>query len=100
MVLGVGSAHICFGYTIREIPKWRGVTAPRFWYHGGVTLAKWSLDKLDEGKYAKLQSKVSVQRNEIARLTMLVEKLMAQRDQLTKDLQWMRGEKNDTRSKS
>jgi hypothetical protein len=71
-----------------------------YWYHGGVTLAKWSLDKLDEGKYAKLQSKVSVQRNEIARLTILVEKLMAQRDQLTKDLQWMRGEKNDTRSKS
>jgi hypothetical protein len=25
---------------------------------------------------------------------------MAQREQLTKDLQWMRGEKNDTRSKS
>ena len=41
----------------------------------------------------KLQSKVSVQRNEIARLTQLVEKLMEQRDQLTKDLQWMRGEK-------
>ncbi len=32
-------------------------------------MAKWSLDKLDEGKYAKLQSKVAVQRNEIARLT-------------------------------
>ena len=30
-----------------------------YWHHGGVTLAKWSLDKLDEGKYAKLQSKVS-----------------------------------------
>ena len=71
-----------------------------YWYHGGVTLAKWSLDKLSADKYARLQSKVSVQRNEIARLTILVEKLMAQRDQLTKDLQWMRGEKNDTRSKS
>lgn len=63
-------------------------------------MAKWSLDKLDENKYAKLQSKVAVQRNEIARLTQVVDKLMAQRDQLTKDLQWMRGEKNDTRSKS
>jgi len=41
----------------------------------------------------KLQSKNAVQRNEIARLTQLVEKLMDQRDQLTKDLQWMRGEK-------
>jgi uncharacterized coiled-coil protein SlyX len=41
---------------------------------------------------AKLQSKVALQRNEIARLTQLVEKLMAQRDQLHKDLQWMRGE--------
>lgn len=63
-------------------------------------MAKWSLDKLDENKYAKLQSKVAVQRNEIARLTQVVDKLMAQREQLTKDLQWMRGEKNDTRSKS
>jgi|TARA_R110000868_G_scaffold90097_1_gene250349 hypothetical protein len=41
----------------------------------------------------KLQSKNATQRNEIARLTQLVEKLMAQRDQMTKDLQWMRGEK-------
>ena len=41
----------------------------------------------------KLQSKVAVQRNEIARLTQLVQKLMEQRDQLTKDLKWMRGEK-------
>jgi len=41
----------------------------------------------------KLQSKNATQRNEISRLTQLVEKLMDQRDQLTKDLQWMRGEK-------
>jgi RNase P protein component len=41
----------------------------------------------------KLQSKNAVQRNEIARLTQLVEKLMKQRDELTKDLKWMRGEK-------
>jgi len=41
----------------------------------------------------KLQSKIAVQRNEIARLTQLVQKLMEQRDQLTKDLKWMRGEK-------
>ena len=42
---------------------------------------------------SKLQSKIAVQRNEIARLTQLVQKLMEQRDQLTKDLKWMRGEK-------
>ena len=41
----------------------------------------------------KLQSKIAIQRNEIARLTQLVQKLMEQRDQLTKDLKWMRGEK-------
>lgn len=58
----------------------------------GATMAKWSLDKLDLEKYTKLQSKVAVQRNEIARLTQVVENLMTQRDQLTKDLQWMRGE--------
>lgn len=63
-------------------------------------MAKWSLDKLDESKYARLQSKVAVQRNEIARLTQVVDNLMSQREQLTKDLQWMRGEKNDTRSES
>lgn len=42
----------------------------------------------------KLQSKNAVQRNEIARLTQLVEKLMKQRDELTKDLKWMRGRNN------
>ena len=41
----------------------------------------------------KLQSKIALQRNDIARLTQLVQKLMEQRDQLTKDLKWMRGEK-------
>ena len=41
----------------------------------------------------KLQSKIAIQKNEIARLTQLVQKLMEQRDQLTKDLKWMRGEK-------
>ena len=55
-------------------------------------MAKWEIDKLDLEKYAKLQSKVAVQRNEIARLAQVVENLMVQRDQLTKDLQWMRGE--------
>ena len=39
-----------------------------------------------------LQSKVAVQRNEIARLTQLVEKLMQQRNDLLKDIKWMRGE--------
>ena len=72
----------------------RGVTAPRsgVLVSRGATMAKWKIDKLDLEKYAKLQSKVAVQRNEIARLTQVVENLMVQRDQLTKDLQWMRGE--------
>ena len=55
-------------------------------------MAKWKIDKLDLEKYAKLQRKVAIQRNEIASLTQVVENLMVQRDQLTKDLQWMRGE--------
>ena len=72
----------------------RGVTAPRLGVlvSRGATMAKWKIDKLDLEKYAKLQSKVAVQRNEIARLAQVVENLMVQRDQLTKDLQWMRGE--------
>ena len=45
----------------------RGVTAPRsgVLVSRGATMAKWKIDKLDLEKYAKLQSKVAVQRNEI-----------------------------------
>lgn len=39
-----------------------------------------------------LQSKVAVQRNEIARLTQVVEKLMEDKRKLIEDIKWMRGE--------
>jgi hypothetical protein len=42
---------------------------------------------------AVMASKIEKQRNEIARLTRLVGKLMTQRNELTKTVQWMRGEK-------
>lgn len=40
-----------------------------------------------------MQSKLSVQRNEIARLQQLVERLMKDKAELLRDLKWMRGEK-------
>ena len=42
---------------------------------------------------AKLRSKAAKQRNEIARLTKLVEELQDANKKLTADLKWMRGEK-------
>jgi len=39
------------------------------------------------------QSKIAVQRNEIARLTQKLEALTKDKAALTKDLKWMRGEK-------
>lgn len=39
-----------------------------------------------------LQSKVATQRNEIARLTQVVEKLMEDKRKLVADIKWMRGE--------
>ena len=42
--------------------------------------------------YSALQSKAATQRNEIARLTQLVESLRANNKKLTSDLKWMRGE--------
>jgi len=42
--------------------------------------------------YSALQSKAATQRNEIARLTQLVEGLRASNKKLTSDLKWMRGE--------
>ncbi len=42
---------------------------------------------------AKLQSKIATQRNEIARLTQKLEAATKEKAALTKDIQWMRGEK-------
>ncbi len=42
---------------------------------------------------AKLQSKIATQRNEIARLTQKLEAATIEKAALTKDIQWMRGEK-------
>jgi len=39
------------------------------------------------------QSKIATQRNEIARLTQKLEELTKEKAALTKDVQWMRGEK-------
>jgi len=40
-----------------------------------------------------LQSKVAVQKNEIARLQQVVDRLMRDKAELLRDLKWMRGEK-------
>ena len=40
----------------------------------------------------KLRSKLAKQRNEIARLTQLNEKLQAEKAKLLADLKWMKGE--------
>ena len=45
---------------------------------------------------AKLQSKIATQRNEIARLTQKLEELTKEKAALTKDIQWMRGEEDET----
>ena len=42
---------------------------------------------------AQVQAKMAMQRNEIARLTQLVAKLMKHRDLLTDELKWIRGQK-------
>jgi hypothetical protein len=39
------------------------------------------------------QSKIATQRNEIARLTQKLEAATKEKAELTKDIQWMRGEK-------
>jgi predicted nuclease with TOPRIM domain len=42
------------------------------------------------------QSKIATQRNEIARLTQKLEELTKEKAALTKDIQWMRGEEDET----
>ena len=43
-------------------------------------------------QYDKLQAKAAKQRNEVARLTQLVEKLREDNRKLLSDIKWMRGE--------
>ncbi len=43
----------------------------------------------------QLRSKIQKQRNEIARLTQKLEAANREKAALTKDIQWMRGEKRD-----
>lgn len=64
----------------------------------GVTLAKWNLNNMDANKISRLQSKLALQRNEIARLNKVVESLMRDNKSILKDLKWIRGEKDDTGS--
>jgi len=61
-------------------------------------LAKWNLDNMDANKISRLQSKLALQRNEIARLNKVVESLMRDNKSILKDLKWIRGEKDDTGS--
>lgn len=61
-------------------------------------MAKWNLDNMDANKISRLQSKLALQRNEIARLNKVVESLMRDNKSILKDLKWIRGEKDDTGS--
>lgn len=54
--------------------------------------AKQKLDSIVR-KYAALQSKAAQQRNEVGRLTKLVEELREDNKKLLADIKWMRGEK-------
>ena len=51
-----------------------------------------SLDSLNR-RYAAAQSKLAVQRNEIARLTQSLEAVTKQKLELLDELKWLRGEK-------
>ena len=64
----------------------------------GVTLAKWNLNNMDANKISRLQSRLALQRNEIARLNKVVESLMRDNKSILKDLKRIRGEKDDTGS--
>lgn len=54
--------------------------------------ARRSLDSLNR-KYAAAQSKLAVQRNEIARLTQSLENVTKQKMDLLDELKWLKGEK-------
>ena len=55
-------------------------------------MAKWEID----AKMGNLQSKIAVQRSEIARLTQALEVATKEKAALLADIKWMRGE-NETR---
>ena len=61
-------------------------------------MAKWNLDNMDANKISRLQSKLALQRNEIARLNKVVESLKRDNKSILKDLKRIRGEKDDTGS--
>ena len=44
---------------------------------------------------AKLQSKIAIQRSEIARLTQKLERLTKEKSELLRDIKWMRGERDE-----
>jgi len=44
---------------------------------------------------AKLQSKIAIQRTEIARLTQKLERLTKEKAELLRDIKWMRGERDE-----
>lgn len=47
----------------------------------------------DKEKIAYIEKKLDKQRNEIARLTQLVDKLTREKKELLSDLKWIRGER-------
>ena len=47
----------------------------------------------DKEKIAYIEKKLDKQRNEIARLTQLVDKLNREKKELLSDLKWIRGER-------
>jgi hypothetical protein len=62
----------------------------------------WSAAQSNEGKRVSqkednlvnnLKSKISIQRNEIARLTQKLERLTKEKSELLTDIKWLRGEK-------
>lgn len=64
-------------------------------------MAKWTLDKAAEQKYAEiltLKSKNSKQRAEIARLTVALERVTKEKLSLLTDMKWMRGENDKSPS--
>jgi len=54
----------------------------------------WSENVMNK-ENAKLQSKIAIQRTEIARLTQKLERLTKEKSELLRDIKWMRGERNE-----
>jgi len=58
-------------------------------------MAKWVIDgkNSQEKAISNLQSKISVQRSEIARITQALEAATKEKSALLADIKWMRGDK-------